>query len=100
VTGWLLDTNILSELRRTSRAQSARFHRSASARQLVSAVTFAEVRFSIELIDDTNKRADELNHWLAHKVAPMFEHRSLPVTTDAMFKWRLLVEEAARRGVP
>jgi hypothetical protein len=36
----------------------------------VSAVTFAEIRFGIELVADASKRA-ELNDWLAHKVRPM-----------------------------
>jgi predicted nucleic acid-binding protein len=63
----------------------------------VSAVTFAEIRFGIELVADTSRRA-ELNNWLAHKVRPMFEERVLPVTEDVMFKWRLLVEEGRKAG--
>ncbi len=61
----------------------------------VSAVTFAEIRFGIELVCDASKRA-ELNDWLAHKVRPMFEERILLVTEDIMFKWRLLVEEGRK----
>jgi predicted nucleic acid-binding protein len=60
-------------------------------------VTFAEIRFGIELVGDAGKRA-ELNDWLAHKVRPMFEERSLPVTEDVMFKWRLLVEKGRKAG--
>jgi predicted nucleic acid-binding protein len=63
----------------------------------ISAVTFPEIRFGIELVGDAGKRA-ELNDWLEHKVRPMFEERSLPVTEDVMFKWRLLVEKGRKAG--
>ena len=62
----------------------------------VSAVTIAEIRFGIELVDDPARRA-ELTDWLSHKVRPMFEQRVLPITEDIMVKWRLLVE-AGRKG--
>ena len=63
----------------------------------VSAVTLAEIRFGIELVDEPNRRA-ELNDWLTHKVRPMFDHRVLQVTEDIMLKWRLLVEEGRKTG--
>jgi len=63
----------------------------------VSSVTFAEIRFGIELLTDASRRA-ELNDWLAHKVRPMFEQRVLAITEDIMFKWRLLVEDGRKVG--
>jgi hypothetical protein len=60
-------------------------------------VTFAEIRFGIELLPDAGRRS-ELNDWLAHKVRPMFEQRVLQVTEDVMFKWRLLVEAGRKAG--
>ena len=63
----------------------------------VSAVTLAEIRFGVELVDEPNRRA-ELNDWLTHKVRPMFDHRVLQVTEDIMLKWRLLVEEGRKKG--
>ncbi len=63
----------------------------------VSAVTFAEIRFGIELVADVSRRA-ELKDWFGHEVRPMFEERVLPVTEDIMFKWRLLVEEGRKAG--
>ena len=63
----------------------------------VSAVTFAEIRFGIELVDDAGRRA-ELNDWLAHRVRPMFEQRVLAISEDIMFKWRLLVEDGRKAG--
>jgi mannose-6-phosphate isomerase-like protein (cupin superfamily) len=63
----------------------------------VSIVTFAEIRFGIELLPDATRRSD-LNDWLAHKVRPMFEQRVLAISEDVMFKWRLLVEDGRKAG--
>ena len=90
---WLLDTNVLSELRRPRpEPRVVAFVADQPLEQLfVSSVTLAEIRFGIELLAEPNRRA-ELNEWLTHKVRPMFEHRVLQVTEDIMLKWRLLVE--------
>jgi toxin FitB len=99
VTGWLLDTNILSELRRPRpNPKVVDFVASQPLDLLyVSIVTFAEIRFGIERVADATRRA-ELNDWLTHKVRPMFEQRALPVSEDVMFKWRLLVEDGRKAG--
>ena len=99
MTGWLLDTNILSELRRPKpEPKVVAFVAAQPLEQIyVSAVTFAEIRFGIETVKSVARRA-ELNDWLAHMVRPMFEQRVLAVTEDIMFKWRLLVEEGRKVG--
>jgi toxin FitB len=99
VTGWLLDTNILSELRRPKPERKVLAFIAAQPLEhlYVSTVTFAEIRFGIEVVTDASRRA-ELNDWLAHKVRPMFEQRVLAITEDIMFKWRLLVEDGRRAG--
>ena len=98
-TGWLLDTNVLSELRRHKPERKVLAFVAAQPLELlyISAVALAEIRFGIELVADATKRA-ELNDWLAHKLRPMFEQRVLPVTEDVMFKWRLLVEDGRQEG--
>jgi predicted nucleic acid-binding protein len=99
LTGWLLDTNILSELRRPRPERKVLAFVAAQPLELlyVSTVTFAEIRFGIELVGDARRRA-ELGEWLSHKVRPMFEQRELPITEDIMFKWRLLVEDGRKAG--
>jgi predicted nucleic acid-binding protein len=96
---WLLDTNVLSELRRPRpEPRVVAFVADRPLEQLfVSSVTLAEIRFGIELLAEPNRRA-ELNEWLTHKVRPMFEHRVLQVTEDIMLKWRLLVEAGRKTG--
>jgi toxin FitB len=99
VTGWLLDINVLSELRRPRPEPKVIAFIAAQPLEglFVSSVTLAEIRFGIELLVDAGRRA-ELNDWLTHKVRPMFEQRILPVTEDIMFKWRLLVEDGRKAG--
>jgi predicted nucleic acid-binding protein len=99
VNGWLLDTNILSELRHPRPERKVLAFIAAQPLELlhVSSVTFAEIRFGIELLSDPARRAD-LHDWLTHKVRPMFEQRALAITEDIMFKWRLLVEEGRKAG--
>jgi predicted nucleic acid-binding protein len=99
LTGWLLDTNVLSELRRVRPEPKvvAFVARRPLDGLYVSAVTFAEIRFGIERLEDAGRRA-ELQAWLAQRVRPMFEGRTLPVSEDVMFKWRLLVETGRQRG--
>ncbi len=99
MTGWLLDTNVLSELRRIR--PDPKVVRFVAAQPLdalfVSVVTFAEIRFGIELVSDPAQRA-ELHDWLTHKLRPMFTARVLPVSEDIMFTWRLLVNEGRKAG--
>jgi len=99
VTAWLLDTNIISELRRPKpEPKVVAFVRGQPLEALyISVVTLAEIRFGIELLPDAARRS-ELNDWLAHKVRPMFEQQVLAISEDVMFKWRLLVEEGRKTG--
>lgn len=99
MTGWLLDSNILSELRRPKPERKVLAFVAAQPLELlyISTVTLAEIRFGIELLPDVARRS-ELNDWLAHKVRPMFEQRVLAITEDIMLKWRLMAEEGRKVG--
>lgn len=99
MSGWLLDTNVLSELRRPKPDVKVVAFVSAQSLDLlhVSVATFAEIRFGIESVADLSRRM-ELNDWLEHKLRPMFEDRVLEITEDIMLKWRLLVEVGRKRG--
>ncbi len=99
MTGWLLDTNVLSELRRPK--PNPRVVEFVSRQPLdllhISVVTFAEIRFGIELVKEVNRRM-ELNDWLTHKLRPMFDGRVIEITEDIMLKWRLLIEDGRKSG--
>jgi toxin FitB len=99
VTAWLLDTNVLSEIRKRRPHRKVVAFVAAQPLDLlyISTVTLAEIRFGIELVNDANRRA-ELNAWLTHKVRPLFAQRVLDISEDVLFKWRLLVGEGRKSG--
>jgi toxin FitB len=99
---WLLDTNVLSELRRSKpEPKVVTFISDTPVRELyVSSVTLAEIRFGIEQALNPNDRL-ALTHWLAQMVRPMwpmFAGRILDVTEDILLEWRLLVHEGRKAG--
>ena len=75
---WLLDTNVLSELRKPR--PEVKIVRFIAARPIeclyVSTVTLAEIRFGIERLPDLKRRA-ELHDWLTRQLRPMFANRIL-----------------------
>ena len=97
--GWLLDTNVLSELRRPRpNSQVAAFVAAQpTPRLFVSTVTLAEIRFGIDMVADPERRA-ELSAWLTHSLRPLFEGRVVPITEDVLLCWRQIVELGRRRG--
>lgn len=97
---WLLDTNILSEIRRPRpEPKVLAFIGGTPLDQLyISAVTLAELRFGIELLSHGSTQKADLSHWLMHTIRPMFTGRVLPVTEDIMFRWRVLMEEGRKAG--
>lgn len=95
--GWLLDTNVLSELRRRKPDRHVVAFIAEQPLELlhVSTVSLAEIRFGIELVIDANRRS-ELTSWLTHEIRPLFTQRVLDISEDVVFKWRLLVEEGRK----
>jgi predicted nucleic acid-binding protein len=99
VTSWLLDTNVLSELRRRKPHRKVVGFVEEQPLDLlfVSTVTLAEIRYGIQLVTDANRRA-ELSAWLGQTIQPLFAQRVLDVSEGVLFKWRLLVEEGRKSG--
>lgn len=99
MNGFLLDTNVLSELRKQRPDQAVAGFVSAQPEEtlFVSEVTFAEIRFGIEQAPDAERRA-VVSDWLAHTLRPLFFSRTLPLTEDVILRWRMLLEAGRRRG--
>lgn len=99
MSGFLLDTNVLSELRRPRPEPAVKaFVDSRPLHALyISTVTLAEFRFGIERQADLARRT-ALTDWLTHTVRPMFDQRVLAISEDVMLRWRLLVEDGRQRG--
>lgn len=97
--GWLIDTNVVSELRRARPSQKVRAFVAGQPGDVLftSDVTFAEVRFGIERIADPARRTD-LVHWLDRTLRPLFVGRVLSVTEDALLRWRVMLEAGRATG--
>lgn len=97
--GWLIDTSVVSELRRTRPNQKVRAFVAGQIGDVLFAsdVTFAEVRFGIEQMGDPARRSD-LVHWLDRTLRPLFAGRVLPVSEDALLRWRLMLEAGRTKG--
>lgn len=97
---WLLDTNILSEIRKPRpEPKVLAFIAGTPLDELyISTVTLAELRFGIDLLSRGSTQRTDLFQWLMHTIRPMFNDRVLPVTEDIMFRWRFLMEEGRKTG--
>jgi toxin FitB len=100
VRGWLLDTNVVSELRRPRPdANVVSFVKAQPLERLfISVVTLAEIRFGIDRLADSAVRAS-FSEWLTNQVRPMFDQRVLPISEDVLLRWRLAVAEGRSAGV-
>jgi len=100
VTGWLLDTNVVSELRkqRPNRQVKVWADAQASDTLFLSSVTLAEIRYGIEKQPDPAFR-NELTQWLDHSLRPWFAGRILPVDEEVILEWRRMVARGRDRSI-
>ena len=100
MNGWLLDTNVVSELRKTRPNHGVKAWSDAQPADsfFLSTVTFAEIRFGLERQPDPMLR-EELETWLAHRLRPWFEGRILPVDEEGILEWRRMVAWGRERRI-
>jgi hypothetical protein len=96
--GWLLDTNVISELRKGPRCDPAVAAWAAQVPPVacfLSRVTIAEIVFGIERVADPGFRA-ELESWLRDGVRAWFGARILDVDEAVLVAWRRLVTQGQK----
>jgi predicted nucleic acid-binding protein len=95
----LLDTNVLSELRRKRPDERvlAFIRRTPYEQLFTSVIVMAEIRAGIERSQDPGVQVD-LERWLANTVRPMFTGRVLGVSEDTLVRWRLMVANGRKIG--
>ena len=94
MTGWLLDTVTVSELRkgdRTDPSVAAWAKAQQPDRFFISTVTIAEIRYGIELKRDDPLFQAELTTWLERDLRSYFAGRILPVDEEIILEWRRMV---------
>lgn len=97
---YLIDTNVLSELRRKSPDPGvlAWFSERPAATLYLSVLTLGEIRKGIEGVSDEARRRTLLD-WLETDLPTFFTGRVLPVDTAVADRWGRLIA-AAGRPVP
>lgn len=99
MNGFLLDTNVLSALRRPAQNPELIDFIGVQPGDCLhtSTVTFAEIRLGIELKADAAQRADLLA-WLEHVLRPRFEDRVHAVSEDVLLRWLLINRDGRAEG--
>ena len=91
--GFLLDTNVVSELRKGARADAgvrAWFDEHATDQLWLSVLVVGELRRGVELLRRRDKRAGKrLGDWLA-TITTEYGDRIIPITTEVCERWALL----------
>jgi toxin FitB len=99
VRGWLLDTNVVSELRKP-RPDSKVIHFIAAQpgeTLFLTDITLAEIAYGIDQLGDAARRTD-LRLWLDRNLRPLFAGRILSITEDVIVRWKTMVVEGQKRG--
>jgi predicted nucleic acid-binding protein len=94
---YLLDTNVLSELRRKTPDVTVLewFARRPASTLYLSVLTFGELRKGIEGVPDAKRRM-ALTDWLETDLPAFFAGRILPVGTQVADRWGRLLSAAGR----
>jgi predicted nucleic acid-binding protein len=101
VNGFLVDTNIPSELTRPRpEPLVAEFLKAAGKERVyVSVLTLGEICKGIAGLPASARRTD-LQNWLDTVMRPWFAGRVLPITASIAERWGFLAGDAKLRGTP
>ncbi len=96
---FLLDTNVLSELRKPSPSiQVLDWFSSVSEEHLfISSITLGEINCGINKLDE-GKRKNDLITWL-NKVEESFKYQTFPIESNIALKWGELTASVSKKGI-
>jgi toxin FitB len=101
VKGYLLDTNIPSEMTRPNPQASVSewLDHADDDRLYLSVVSLGEVLKGVTMLSESKRRA-QLQRWLDETLRPWFEGRILPVSQPIAERWGLLSGRCQLKGRP
>jgi toxin FitB len=102
MSGFLIDTNVLSEYNRPCgpNAGVKRWLETTDRQtQHVSVITLAEIQKGIELLAEGKRRA-QLEKWLKQDLEAWFSGRALPVDRLVATRWASIVAQGSLAGRP
>lgn len=100
MSGFLIDTNVLSEYSRPGGPDAGvkRWLETTDRQsQHVSVITLAEIQKGIEMLA-AGKRRTQLEQWLRQDLESWFSGRILPVDRQVAGRWASLVAQGAQTG--
>lgn len=100
MSGFLIDTNVISEFVKPSPSIRVRswFEAADTEALFVSVVTFGEIRLGLEDMPHS-KRRSELELWFQKGLPDWFESNLLTVTKPVADRWARLTIAAKRNGI-
>ena len=101
MNGYLLDTNVPSELTRTAVHRPVeQWLKNTNDEQLyLSAISLGEIRKGTAILAQGTKRR-ELERWIEETLRPWFRGRILPITDRIAERWGVLSSEQKLKGRP
>ncbi|MBC6445430.1 MAG: type II toxin-antitoxin system VapC family toxin [Alphaproteobacteria bacterium GM202ARS2] len=98
--GYLLDTNVISELRKPSCSAAVKAWSDSQPAEILflSTVTLAEIRYGIERQTDPAFR-QILVEWIDTWLRPWFSGRILEINEDVILEWRRMVARGKAQGI-
>jgi predicted nucleic acid-binding protein len=101
VSGYLLDTNIISELTKTRPEPKVISWLQTTSEELLylSVLAIGEVRKAIDSLPASNRRS-LLESWLANDLVLRFAGRILEVNLDVAERWGTISAQAKMAGTP
>ncbi len=101
MSGFLLDTNVISELTRPVPVRTVTGWLESVDESLLflSVLTLGEIRKGIRMLDSGERRA-RLEAWLQRDLPARFSGRLLPIDAPISDRWGALAGDAQRRGTP
>jgi predicted nucleic acid-binding protein len=102
MSGYLLDTNVISEFNRRGEPNPTvrQWLESADTNTLyISVLTLGEIRFGVNALPP-GKRRTQLERWIDYDLPEWFEGRILPVDRQISDRWGALRAEAQAIGRP
>ena len=101
MSGFLLDTNVTSELIRPQPEPSVKTWVAAQSLDalFISVVSFGEFRKGI-VLRSPGKRRDELEAWIETDLSNLFFGRILPITRSVAGRWGVLEGQRQLAGKP
>jgi len=97
--GWLLDTNVLSELRKKNCDKHVKSWLAEQKPEtfFISTISFAEIRHRIEQVDDPAFQ-QELEQWIDTVLRPWCAGRVLELDEDVILDWCRLVRKGRQQN--